>query len=137
MRNVRSSRLRPGMISARNVTCISGRAQVMTIGLSSVFFFLLNIVVGVDRSCPFLMLCLSLDRIGLFLRPFLAELLRRRSGRLTDRIEDRFIRSLSLFLLHVKRIIADEFPNRTRRARGARRGLMAVPSEVFYIIIDK
>ncbi len=83
------------------------------------------------------MLCLSLDWIGLFLRPFLAELLRRRSGRLTDRIEDRFIRSLSLFLLHVKRIIADEFPNRTRRDRGARRGLMAVPSEVFYIIIDK
>ena len=61
------------------------------------------------------MLCLSVDRIGLFFGPFLTEPLRRRSGRLSDGIENRFVRWLSLSLLHVKRIIADEFPVRTHR----------------------
>ena len=84
MRNVRSSRLRPGISSARNVTCISGRAQATIVGSGAAFFFLLNIGIG---FLLFLMLRSAADRIELGITLFRAVLSRSGCRRLSDRLK--------------------------------------------------
>jgi hypothetical protein len=97
---VRSSLDRPGITSARNVTFISGRAQMRTSRDLLIAFDLLKIPIsGIDLDL-FLMLDLSLSWVNLLLDLFIAQFTRGRGGWLPDASENRLFNFTAALLGH-------------------------------------
>lgn len=104
-RYVRSSRVRPGIISARNVTCISGLAQTLLIADPSCWcFFFLKIGIAVLRIYLLLVFCFSKGRPGAVLGLILTKLLSRWGRWLPDRIENRSLVDPPLLPTHGTRL---------------------------------
>jgi len=112
MRYVRCSRVRPGIISALNVTCISGLAQVRVGGSGRVFFFL-NIGISISWPHFFLVLCLSLNNVAAIVLAVL-ESFRRGSRRLSNRLKDGLIVLFSSTGCHRVKIITDAIGGQVR-----------------------
>ena len=98
--NVRSSRDRPGITSARKVTFISGRAHTRTFRDLSDPFDRLKIPIFYIFVDLLLVLCLSVSRMNFGFRTFGSELLCRRCRGFADAVEDRAFDFLPTLFRH-------------------------------------